>query len=295
MSKGPAAIGHVRTYASMVTFAHTVFAMPFAGAAVVLALERPHVRLTVPRALAMIACMVAARTAAMAYNRYLDRNIDGQNPRTCRRELPAGIVSPAAALGLTVSSSALFVALAGALGRLPLLLSVPVLGVLLGYSYTKRFTWASHLVLGLALALAPGGAWIAMGARVEPGILALMVGVITWVAGFDVIYSLQDEAFDRAHGLYSIPAHFGTLAAIVASAALHVVTVVALAACGLSLGRGAGYWLGVALITVLLAWEHAIVGRGTKLERVGRAFFDLNGYISVGFFVLTLVDGLVGR
>jgi 4-hydroxybenzoate polyprenyltransferase len=231
----------------------------------------------------------------MAHNRYLDRDIDGQNPRTCRRELPAGMVSPAAALGLTVSSSAAFVALAATLGRLPLALSVPVLGVLLGYSYTKRFTWASHLALGLALALAPGGAWIAMGARVEPGILALMVAVITWVAGFDVIYSLQDEAFDRAHGLYSIPAHFGTRAAIVASAALHVVTVAALALCGFSLGRGTAYWAGVGLIAVLLTWEHAIVGRGTKLERIGKAFFDVNGYISLGFFVLTLVDGLLGR
>jgi len=288
-------VSTVRTYASMVTFAHTLFAMPFAAAAVVLALERPHVPLTVARALAMVGCMVAARTAAMAFNRYLDRSIDSENPRTQRREVPAGIVAPTTAVGLTIASSAVFVLLAGTLGRLPLILSLPVLVVLLGYSYTKRFTWASHLVLGVALALAPGGAWIAMGAEVEPAILALMTGVVTWVAGFDVIYSLQDEAFDRAHGLYSVPAAFGTSVAVIVSAALHVVTVSALAFAGIVLHRGPLYHGGVALIAVLLVWEHVIVGRGTRLERVGRAFFDVNGYVSAGYFVLTLLDGLAGR
>jgi 4-hydroxybenzoate polyprenyltransferase len=178
---------------------------------------------------------------------------------------------------------------AATLGTWPFALSAPVLAVLLGYSWTKRFTWASHLVLGLALALAPGGAWIAMGARPEPSILSLMLAVLTWVGGFDVLYSLQDERFDREHGLHSIPARFGTSAAVIISAALHVVTVAALVLPGIWLGRGAAYFAGVTLVAALLLYEHAIVGRG-NLEKIDRAFFDVNGYVSCGFFALTLLD-----
>ncbi len=180
-------------------------------------------------------------------------------------------------------------AAAATLGRWPLVLSLPVLVVLLGYSWTKRFTWASHLVLGLALALAPGGAWIAMGARPEPAILALMLAVLTWVGGFDVLYSLQDERFDREHGLHSVPARFGTGAAVVLSAALHVVTVGALALTGAWLGRGPVFFFGVALVAALLVYEHALVGRG-NLEKIDRAFFDINGYVSCAFFALTALD-----
>ena len=151
-------IGRVRAFSSLVKLSHTVFALPFAASAVVLAIGRPHVPLTLGRAMAMLGAMVAARTAAMAYNRYLDRDIDGENPRTRDREVPRGIVSPRAALALTIGASVAFVGSAAMLGPWPLLLAPPVLLVLLGYSWTKRFTWASHLVLGLALALAPGGA-----------------------------------------------------------------------------------------------------------------------------------------
>jgi 4-hydroxybenzoate polyprenyltransferase len=175
------------------------------------------------------------------------------------------------------------------LGALTLALAVPVLGVLLGYSHTKRFTWASHLVLGLALALAPGGAWIAMGAAPEPAIFALMAAVLTWVAGFDILYSLQDEHFDREHGLSSIPARFGTAGAVVLSASLHVLTVGALALVGAWLGRGVGFYAGVALVSALLVYEHALVGRG-NLAKIDRAFFDINGYVSCGFFLLTALD-----
>ncbi len=282
-------LGRVRAFSSLVKLSHTVFALPFAASAVILATARPHVALTLPRVLAMLVAMVAARTAAMAYNRYLDRDIDGVNPRTRDREVPRGIVSPEAALVLTAVSSAAFVAAAATLGRWPLVLSLPVLVVLLGYSWTKRFTWASHLVLGLALALAPGGAWIAMGARPEPAILALMLAVLTWVGGFDVLYSLQDERFDREHGLHSVPARFGTGAAVVLSAALHVVTVGALALTGAWLGRGPVFFFGVALVAALLVYEHALVGRG-NLEKIDRAFFDINGYVSCAFFALTAFD-----
>jgi len=282
-------IARARTFSSLVKVSHTVFALPFAAAAVALSTLRPHTPLTAGRALAMLAAMVTARTAAMAYNRYLDRDIDAANPRTQDREVPRGIVSPSAALGLTIGSSVAFVASAIALGPWPGLLSVPVLVVLLGYSFTKRFTWASHLVLGLALALAPGGAWIAMGCEPEPAILALMAAVMTWVGGFDVLYSLQDEGFDRARGLRSIPARFGTLGAVVISGALHVVTVIAIVLCGIWLGRGAPFYAGTALVALLLVYEHALVGRG-NLDKIDRAFFDINGYLSCAFFALTALD-----
>ncbi len=282
-------IGRVRAFSSLVKLSHTVFALPFAASAVVLAVARPHVPLTAGRALAMLVAMVAARTAAMAYNRYLDRDIDGENPRTKDREVPRGIVSPRAALALTAASSVAFIGAAATLGPWPLVLSAPVLVVLLGYSWTKRFTWASHIVLGLALALAPGGAWIAMGVRPEPAILALMLAVLTWVGGFDVLYSLQDEHFDREHGLHSIPARFGTGTAVVASAALHVVTVAALAMSGAWLARGPAFFVGVSLVGALLVYEHALVGRG-NLEKIDRAFFDINGYVSCAFFALTALD-----
>lgn len=291
-SKPP--LEQARTFASMVAFAHTVFAMPFAAAAVVLSLDRPHLPLTALRASSMLVCMVSARTAAMAFNRYLDRAIDAINPRTQSRELPRGAVSPKTALTITIASSLLFVAAAATLGRITSILSLPVLAVVLGYSYTKRFTWASHLVLGLALALAPGGAWIAMGAKVEPSILGLMMAVLTWVAGFDVIYSLQDESFDRSHGLYSIPVRFGAKRAAILSVLLHVVTVSALVATGIGLDRGVAYFLGIVLIAALLVYEHALVGLG-RTTHVNKAFFDINGYVSIGFFALTLLDALIAR
>jgi 4-hydroxybenzoate polyprenyltransferase len=282
-------IARVRTFSSLVKLSHTIFALPFAAAAVALSTLRPHTALTVGRTLLMLCAMVTARTAAMAYNRYLDRDIDAANPRTRDREVPRGVVSLGAALALTIGASAAFVASAIALGPWSGLLSVPVLVVLLGYSFTKRFTWASHLVLGLALALAPGGAWVAMGAAPEPAIFALMLAVMTWVGGFDVLYSLQDEHFDRAHDLRSIPARFGTVGAVIISAGLHVVTLAALIACGLWLGRGAAYFAGTALVALLLVYEHALVGRG-NLAKIDRAFFDINGYLSCAFFALTALD-----
>jgi 4-hydroxybenzoate polyprenyltransferase len=287
-------LARARTFSSLVKLSHTIFALPFAAAAVALATLRPHATLTPRRVILMLVAMVAARTAAMAYNRYLDRAIDAANPRTRDREVPRGVVSPRAALALTIASGAAFVAAATGLGRWPGLLSVPVLGVLLGYSWTKRFTWASHLVLGLALALAPGGAWIAMGALPEPAIFALMIAVMTWVGGFDVLYSLQDERFDREHGLNSIPARFGTLGAVVISGALHLVTLGALIACGVWLSRGVWFFTGTVLVALLLVYEHALVGRG-RLDKIDRAFFDINGYLSCAFFALTAIDTWLHR
>jgi len=287
-------LGRVRTYGSLVAFAHTVFALPFAASAVVLSLDVPHAPLTMWRLAAMVACMVSARTSAMAFNRWADRHFDAKNPRTRSRHLPVGAVSPREAIGLAVLSGAAFLLLASTLGFWPLVLSPAVLAVLLGYSYAKRFTWGSHAWLGVALALAPGGAWLAMGAKPGAGIVALMVAVVGWLLGFDILYSLQDEGFDRESGLRSIPARFGTRGALRISAAAHVVTVAALAACGLALHRGPAYAVAVATCAALLTYEQSLVRR-RGLAVIDKAFFDVNAWVSIAFFALVVADLTVSR
>lgn len=285
-------VARLRTYGSLVTLSHTVFAMPFAASALVLAHAVPHVPLTFLRVLAMVVCMVAARSSAMAFNRYLDRDVDAANPRTRTRHIPAGNVSPGEALALTVVTGAIFLAAAATLGMVPAILAPFVLAVLLGYSYAKRITWASHLWLGVALALAPGGAWIAAGAQPGLGIVALMGGVVTWLFGFDILYSLQDESFDRAQGLHSVPARFGLHRALVLSAVAHVGTVFLLALAGTVLHRGLLYGAAVAITGALLVYEHVLVGKG-NLAKIDKAFFDVNAYVSLGFFLLVSADELV--
>jgi 4-hydroxybenzoate polyprenyltransferase len=282
----------LRTYGSMVAFAHTVFALPFAASAVIFALAEPHVPLTPLRVGAMLACMLCARTSAMAFNRWADRDIDAKNPRTKARHVPSGAVKPGEALALALVTGALFLLFAATLGFWPAALAPVVLAILLGYSLAKRFTWGAHAWLGVALALAPGGAWVAMGATPNAGIVSLMVGVVTWLVGFDVLYSLQDERFDRDNGLHSIPARFGTTGALVLSAAAHLVTASAFVAAGVFLHRGAFYFVGVALSTALLVYEHALVGKG-NLAKIDKAFFDANAWVSVAFFACAVVDEVV--
>lgn len=283
------AIARIRTYASLVAFAHTIFALPFAASAVVLSLRVPHQALTPWRLAAMLACMVCARTSAMAFNRWADRDVDARNPRTRARHVPSGTVKPREALALALGSGAAFLAAASTLGFWPAVLGPGVLAVLLGYSFAKRFTWGAHVWLGVALSLAPGGAWIAMGARPGAGIVFLMLAVTSWLLGFDILYSLQDERFDRDAGLRSIPARFGARRALVISAYAHVVTVLALAACGFALHRGVAYAAGVATCAALLSYEHAIVHR-RGMAAIDRAFFDVNAWVSVAFFALVTVD-----
>ncbi|HEY1957134.1 MAG TPA: 4-hydroxybenzoate octaprenyltransferase [Polyangiaceae bacterium] len=282
-------IAAVRRYAGLVAFSHTIFSLPFAASAVVLARAVPHVPLTIARAAAMLACMATARTSAMAFNRWADRDIDAMNPRTKSRHVPSGQVKAGEALALALGSGALFIAFAATLGFWPGVLSPIVLAVLLGYSYAKRFTWTAHAWLGVASALAPGGAWLACGATPNAGILALMAAVVTWLFGFDVLYSLQDATFDRENGLNSVPARFGLGRSLVMSGAAHVLTAIFLALTGLWLHRGAPYFAGVAIVTALLVWEHAIVGKG-DLRKIDKAFFDVNAYVSLGFFALVLLD-----
>jgi len=315
-----ALVARLRSYATLVSFTHTIFALPFAASAVVLALAMPHPPLTATRVLAMLICMVSARTSAMAFNRWADRDIDAKNPRTASRPIQRGDVRPREALALTVASAAVFVFSASTLGTAPAILALPVLAVLLGYSYAKRFTWAAHAWLGVALALAPGGAWLAVGAPVVWGIVALMAAVVTWLLGFDVLYSLQDEGFDREARLHSIPSRFGAARSLAASAVSHLVTVFSLALTGALLHRGTVYFVGVSIVAALLVWEHMLLhppidaaqrgGNGpgsapprvatsrwarADLSKIDKAFFDLNAWISVGFFVATLVDEIVRR
>jgi len=278
----------------MVAFSHTVFALPFAASAVIFACDQPHLPLTAVRVLAMLGCMVCARTSAMAFNRWADRDIDAKNPRTKTRHVPSGAVKPGEALALALGTGALFVACAVTLGFWPAVLSPIVLAVLLGYSLAKRFTWGAHAWLGVALALAPGGAWIGMGAAPNLGIVALMIGIVTWLVGFDVLYSLQDEGFDRDNGLHSIPARFGTIGALVLSGAAHVVTSLAFVATGLLLHRGAVYFVGVVLASAILVYEHVLVGKG-NLAKINKAFFDANAWVSVAFFACALADSLLRR
>ncbi|MCA9590286.1 MAG: putative 4-hydroxybenzoate polyprenyltransferase [Myxococcales bacterium] len=298
-------LDRAKTYGELVAFSHTIFALPFAASAAVLALSVPHTRPTPLRVAAMLACMVTARTSAMAFNRFADRDVDARNPRTSARPVPSGRVRPLEALALTGVSGALFVGAAATLGRVPGLLAVPVLLVLLGYSLAKRFTWGAHAWLGVALSLAPGGAWIAMGAAPSLGIVALMFAVVTWLLGFDVLYSLQDEGFDRGAGLHSIPSRFGAARALTIAAASHTATAALLVGAGALLGRSVAYFVGAGAMIALLVVEHALV-RGPKvadaqgklvrrprLDRINKVFFDCNAWAAVAFFACVVVDAFV--
>ena len=273
----------------MIKFPHTVFALPFALTGAFLAARG----LPPGRVLFwIVAAMVSARTAAMTFNRLADREFDARNPRTAGRELPRGLVTPAQAWALVGVSIAVFEVSAWRLNRLCLLLSPLALAVILGYSWTKRFTPYSHLVLGLALSLAPAGAWIAVQGGLDPRALVLCLAVLTWVAGFDILYAMQDVEFDRREGLYSLPVHLGPARALTAARLLHGATVLLLAWLGALLRLGAYYGTGVAVVAGLLAYEHSLV-RPHDLSRLDRAFFNMNGYISLTVLAFTLLDLLV--
>jgi 4-hydroxybenzoate polyprenyltransferase len=288
-SGGP---GLILRFGRMVKFEHTLFALPFALAAAAIA-ARGH-GLPAARLIGIVIAMAGARTAAMGFNRIIDRHIDARNPRTARREIPTGAISLPAAWTLTLVATAVFVGAAAGLGPLCLALSPVALFFLFGYSFTKRFTSLCHLFLGLAIASGPAGAWIAVRGDFgwAPGLL--MIAVACWIAGFDVLYALSDRDFDRTAGIHSIPARFGVGGALMISAALHLVTAGALLVLAPLAHLGAPYLAGVALVLALLVYEHAIV-RPTDLSRLDVAFFNLNGYVSVVFFVATLADVVLRR
>lgn len=281
----------MKRYLSLVTFAHTVFALPFALLSAVLAARGVP---PLPTLFWILVAMVGARSAAMAFNRIADRAIDAENPRTRARDIPAGRVSVASASFFCALSGAVFVLAAWRLNPLCLALSPVALLVVLGYSYTKRVTALSHVVLGLGLGIAPVGAWIAVRGVVEWTPIVLGLSVLFWVAGFDVIYSLQDEAFDRAHGLFSLPARLGARRALDVSTAFHGLSLALLYAVFVLVGGGLLFGIGVVVAGSFLVRQHLLVRPG-DLSRVDGAFFTANGWLSVAVFVCGAADVFLRR
>lgn len=281
--------GRVAALLDMIKFAHTVFALPFALMGMLLAARGLPGPGTV---LGIVAAMVGARTAAMAWNRLADAEIDGRNPRTAARHLPAGLVKPAEAWALTVGGAALLILSAWALNPLCLKLSPLALAVVFLYPFAKRFTVLCHFLLGLALAAAPIGAWVAATGAWSWRIVPLGLAVLVWTAGFDVLYALQDLEFDRAAGLHSIPQRLGPGPALRLAARLHLALVVLLALQIPLFGLGLWYALGLAAASVLLLYEHALV-TPSDLSRLDAAFFTMNGVISVVMFSATVLDVLL--
>jgi 4-hydroxybenzoate polyprenyltransferase len=285
----------IRSYASLVRFSHTVFALPFAFASLVLAW--PTHPITLRTVFWILVAMVGARTAAMGFNRLADRKFDALNPRTEGWELPKGTVKIWEAGVLTLVASLIFVFGAYQLNWTCFVLSPVALAVIFFYSLTKRFTWASHLFLGVALSLAPIGAWLAVTDSpidLQELVIPLCLGlaVVFWLAGFDIIYSLQDREFDRAQGLQSIPVRFGVTWALRLSSFFHSCTIVFLILVGLAAHLGVIYWIGCLAVSLILMWEHRLV-QPNDLSRINRAFFDFNAYVSIGYFLITLADVLV--
>lgn len=280
----------------MIKFEHSVFALPFALTGALLAWRSIGFPLDgmLWKLAWIVVAMVGARSAAMAFNRVLDAQIDSRNPRTSSRHIPAGLLSTRFAWGFIAASSAVLVLAAAMLNPLCLRLSPVALAVVFFYSWTKRFTALSHLVLGFSLGIAPAAAWIAVTGGLDPAIVWLTAAVTLWTAGFDIIYSCQDFEFDRATGLHSIPARFGIGGALMMARALHVAMIACLTALAVSLELGVWAWTGIAATAALLAWEHRLV-KAEDMSRVDAAFFTMNGWVSLLFFVFWAADVLTGQ
>jgi len=288
----------LRLTLEMIKFEHSVFALPFAMTGALLAFRETrqdpasHGQGAYPAALKLVwivVAMVGARSAAMAFNRLVDSAIDGRNPRTRMRHLPAGLLSHGFGWGFVVVASLVFVLAAGQLNRLCFRLAPVALAIVFIYSFTKRFTSLSHLVLGFSLGIAPAAAWIAVRGSLDLRILWLTAAVTCWTAGFDIIYSCQDYDFDTAEGLWSVPRVFGIAAALGFARLLHLAMVACLVALILSLHLGLLAFAGVAAVLALLVYEHSLV-KPHDLSRVNAAFFTMNGYVSVLFFVFWAAD-----
>ena len=277
--------GRLPTLLEAIKFEHTIFALPFAYLGMVLAAHgwpgwSPFIWISV--------AMVAARTLAMAANRVIDRHLDAANPRTAQRAVPQGLLSSAELTALAVVALAVFVLAAAQLNELVLKLAPLAVIVLVGYSYTKRFTWLTHFILGFADGMAPVGAWLAVTGHLSWGALLLGLAVTAWIGGFDVIYACQDVDFDHRYRLYSIPSQFGIATGLWVARLVHVATAVLLLAVGLVAGLGLGYFVGWLLAVALLVYEHRLV-TPHDLSRLNVAFFNVNGYIAVIVFVFAVL------
>ena len=285
-----AGVKQTKIILEMIKFEHTVFMLPFALMAAVIA-GHSNWPLFAHKLPWILLAMVGARSAAMAFNRLVDRQYDARNPRTAMRAIPAGLLSVPQVTVFTVIASGLLVFAAYMLNPLALALSPVALLLALGYSYTKRFTAFSHLFLGLAMAVAPVGAWIAVTGQIDPPALWLGGAVVCWLFGFDILYALQDTEFDRANGLHSMPVLLGPAGALAVSRVSHAVMVVLLVMAGLSAHLGIIYFAAVVMAAGVVFWEQSLV-KPNDLSRLNMAFFTLNGYLSAGLFVLTLADVL---
>ena len=274
-------------YGRMIKFSHSIFALPFALSGAALAASQTGIGAA--QIGWIVVAMVGARSAAMGFNRLVDRHIDAANPRTRNRELPRGAVSPWTVTLFVLFSAALLVLAAHQLNPLCLYLSPLVLAVLLFYSLTKRFTWVSHLVLGLSLGGAPLGAWIAVTGRIDLAPILLTLAVLSWVAGFDIIYACQDYEFDKETGLHSIPVRFGIADALHIARFLHVLAVALWLVVGQVMELSPIYFVGVAVVAGLLVYEHRLVG-ADDISKVGMAFQTVNSIISVVYFAFILAD-----
>jgi 4-hydroxybenzoate polyprenyltransferase len=279
----------ILTYGRMIRFSHSIFALPFALSGVVLASMRSDIDVSTIGW--VVVAMVGARSAAMGFNRWADRKMDAENPRTANRELPTGEISSTSVIALILLSSAVLVLAAYQLNPLCFALSPVALAIVFFYSLTKRFTWATQLFLGLALAVAPIGAWIAVTGTLDVEILALGGVVLLWVAGFDIIYATHDAEFDRQFGAYSIPARFGVATALWIARFLHLAAFGAMLHVGQVFALGIVYYVGVAAIGLLLIYEHRLV-KPDDLSKAGIAFMNLNAAISVAYFLFTAIDVL---
>lgn len=283
----------MKKYFSLVTFSHTIFAMPFAFIGFFLAVTTTNHPFEWSKLVLMLLCMVFARNSAMAFNRYLDRDIDAKNPRTKVRDIPAGRISPGAALTFTIVNCLLFVTTAWFINLLVFYLSPVALLVVLGYSATKRFTALCHLVLGLGLSLAPIGAYLVVAGQFAMLPVFFSLAVVCWVSGFDIIYALQDEDFDRHENLHSIPSALGTQKALALSTFLHVLSAifVILPVFITPHNFGIPYYIGIAVYCSMLVYQHRLV-KPTDLSRVNFAFMTTNGIASVVFAAFFLIDRL---
>ncbi|GBC63813.1 4-hydroxybenzoate octaprenyltransferase [Desulfonema ishimotonii] len=274
----------------MIKFSHTVFALPFALSALILVSRRYPV--TLSDILWILVAMVGARSAAMGFNRLADAGIDARNPRTANREIPAGKLSRSAATLFVAIFSGVFITAAAMLGTLCFYLSFPVLGVLFFYSYTKRFTWLAHIWLGFAISLAPTGAWVAIAGHFSWEILLLSLALLTYIAGFDILYACQDADFDRAQGLFSIPSRFGIPKALVMAKLIHGLSYGAFLGLFFAFDMSGVYLMTAGLIGLLLIFEHWLV-RPDDLRNVHIAFFHVNSLISITLFAGILTDELL--
>jgi 4-hydroxybenzoate polyprenyltransferase len=279
----------VKNYFSLVRFSHTVFAMPFALIGYFLAVSEPGYHFSIKLLLLIILCMIFARNAAMGFNRLADKKFDALNPRTSNREIPAGIIGVKAATAFVAINALLFVVTTSFINRLTLYLSPVALLIVLGYSLTKRFTLLCHFILGLGLSLAPIGAFISVTGKFSIVPLIYSFIVLTWVSGFDIIYALQDNEFDKSNNLFSVPSATGVKNAILISVLVHTITFCLVILVGFKCNGGPFYWAGASLFSLFLLYQHLIV-KPDDLSRVTLAFGTTNGIASILFALLVILD-----